>query len=513
MSVSQPDKHRRLLPRWQPSAATVANGELRPPGTPAARELKDPHFEARLAEWEGTRSLEVAAELVASAIVLGRTDEVESAARLLAEDSSEVSATLREMARAALEARAPDAERTHRPGRLVRPQIYTQISQIRHYLNSNPRDAYAWVDIARLYTILGQLDKAQKAMETAHAAAPEDRFVLRAGARFFVHIDKAEIAQRILNRARATKSDPWLMAAEIAVSQVIERPSRTAALASRALEEDTWTPHSSSELAGAFATLLMGDGAAHKSRSFFRQSLRDPTENAVAQAQWAVGNTTGLVIPAQLFRDPNGHEARALRDTLAGDWENAIERCWDWAEYEPTSSRPTIMGSYIAAVAREDSQTILEFTERGLAAEPHNATLLNNKAVGLAYADRISEAVDVMRDVVIEKAQEFTQPALYATSGLLFFRSGHLARGRDFYEKAIAHVYSRKDRRCQALALWHLAREEVRAQTPDIDAVIARAEKASRNLELAELDAVRERVLRAAKKPVTNNRPKRIFPT
>jgi len=507
MSVRRPDKERRLLPRWQPSAVSIAQGDLRPLISRKPRMIEDEHFEARKIEWEATHSLEVAAELVASAIVLGRIDEAIPAARLLAEAASDVPATLREMARDALTVEPQVlAHRHHRPRELARHSIYSEVSRIRHHLTANPRDAYAWVDIGRLYTTLGQFEKARHAIDVARAIAPEDRFVLRAAARFFVHAGDAEIAERMLNRAHATRRDPWLMSAEIAVSQVLGRSPRTASLAARALKEDAWTPHSSSELSGSFATLLMEEGATHKARGFFRQSLRDPTENAIAQAQWAAGQTRGLVIPHELLSHPKGYEARALHDTLVGDWDSAIENCWDWVAYEPTSSRPMQLGSYVASVAREDSETILEFTARGLAAEPRDPTLLNNRAVGLVYANRVTEAAEILYGLVIEKTSEEIQPALYATTGLIFFRTGVIESGRVFYERAIAHPYSRRDGRCYALALWHLAREEVRAQTEQVDAAIARAEKASKDIKLAELDAFRERVLRAAGKPHKNER-------
>jgi len=509
MSVSQPDRHRRLLPRWQPSAETIAGGELRPASGATDRKFDDPHFEARKAEWEQTRSLEVAAELVASAIVLGRTSEVEVPARLLAEDASDVSATLRTLGRTALGQMPIEVRKrpSARPGRLVRTNFFAQVSRLRHYLHENPRDAYAWVDLARIYTVLGQIEKARRAIRAATAIAPEDRFVLRAAARFFVHVDEPDTAQRLLNRALRTKSDPWLMSAEIAASQVAGRPSRTAALANRALKAKSWTPRSSSELAGSFATLLMEDGAAKQSRSLFRQSLLDPTENAVAQAQWVATNDSHLIVPAEHFNDPKGYEARTLRDARAGRWDDALAGCWDWAEYEPTSSRPTIMGSFVAAVAHEDSDAILEFTERGLAAEPYNATLLNNKAVGLALAGRVPEAAEVMRQVVIDQAPDFSQPALIATTGLLFFRSGDPTTGRALYEKAIGHSFARADQRSRALALWHLAQEEVRAQTVEVDAAIAKAEKASTDVDFPEIDAVRERVLKLAKKPIKPRKP------
>jgi hypothetical protein len=139
----------------------------------------------------------------------------------------------------------------------------------------------------------------------------------------------------------------------------------------------------------------------------------------------------------------------------------------------------------------------LEFTDRGLAAEPKNLSLLNNKAVGLAYLGRIREATNLLYRLVIDQAPAAVQPALYATTGLLFFRSGDAARGRAFYEKAIANPYSRKDRRCHVMALWHLAREEARIGSEYLPAVTARAERASKDMKLPEIAVFRERIKQA----------------
>jgi len=503
MSVSQPDKQRRLLPRWQPSKRTIAAGELRPATNSApALTSDDEHFEQRKEEWERVRSIDVAAELVGSAIVLGRTHEVEAAVRLLAEPSSDVSATLREMARLAVGAsiKSSPKRRLSRPGRLERPVLYEQISKTRQHLHQNPRDAYAYIDLARLYTILGQNEKARHVIHAALAIAPEDRFVLRASARYFVHVDEPEAALRVLARARATAQDPWLMAAEIAVSQVAQRAPRNVARAQRALQQGRWAPRSGSELAGSLATLMLKDGADQQARQLFRQSLVDPTENAVAQAEWASAETSGLIVPEQFLRDPNGHEARALHDRVAGHWSDAIERCWDWVEYEPTSTRPLLLGSYVAAVAHEDGNTIIEFADRGLAAEPNNTILQNNKAVGLAYLGQFEEATALLKKIIIERSPTAAQPALYATTGLLFFRLGDLENGRLLYEKAITHPHSRKDRWLQALALWHLAIEESRVGTPEATSVIGRAELASKGLKVPEFGPLRARAAAALKR-------------
>jgi tetratricopeptide (TPR) repeat protein len=468
--------------------------------------VHDEHFEQRKAEWERDQSIEVAAELVGTAIVLGRTGEVVPAARLLADAGSDATATLREMALHALgESPArPSPKRASHPGRLERSSLYIQISRLRQYLHRNPRDAYGWVDIARVYTILGQNAKARQALFAAVAIAPEDRFVLRASARYFVHVEEPNAAQSLLLRARSTAQDPWLMAAEIAVAQSVDRTSPNVSQAIKYLKLNTWPPRSRSELSGSVGTQLLYDGATQQARQFFRNSLVDGTENAIAQVEWASARTSGLIVPAELLRGPDSHEARALRDRTTGNWDDAIDRCWDWLEYEPTSTRPLVMGSYVASIAHEDGEVILEFTERGLDTEPNNAILLNNKAVGLLYLGRIEEAVNILSKIVIENVSMNGQPVLYATTGLCLFRSGDPVAGRTFYERAISHPYASQDRRVHALALWHLALEETRIHSQEAQAVIERAERASKEIKLPEIGTLRDRI--AARTKESNRR-------
>jgi hypothetical protein len=153
-----------------------------------------------------------------------------------------------------------------------------------------------------------------------------------------------------------------------------------------------------------------------------------------------------------------------------------------------------MMGSYVASVVYGDGATVLNFSERGLNAEPHNPCLLNNKAVGLAYLGRVSEAITILAKVVIDASPQFIQPALYATTGLLAFRAGDFATGRKLYERAATHPYTKRDRDMRILALWHLALEEARARTDQAEAAAARAERASKDTKLAEVAALRKRL-------------------
>lgn len=496
MSISQPDKDRRLLPRWQSSRQSIVRGELASLRKEPRRLLEDIYFEERKREWKETRSLEVAAELVGSAIVLGRVKEVESAARLIADNNSDTTPTLREMALQALgHTRKPVTPSPSKsPGRLDRALIYAAISSLRGHLHSYPRNALERVDLARLYTILGQNQQAERAIRFALILAPEDRFVLRCAARFYVHVEKTDHALDVLRKARATKFDPWLMAPEISIALIAKRSSKMVGEARKELRRDFWSPRDRSEIEGALGTVFLEDGAIAQARQMFRRSLDDPTENAIAQAQWAVERTTGLAVPEKYLRLPTSYEARALSFRTAGKWKSVIDNCWNWAEYEPTSSRSMVMGSYAASIAFEDGPMIIQFSTRGLEAEPHNSILLNNLAVGLAYKGDLQEAWNTLNKIIIEKAPDLTRPAHYATTGLLFFRSGDFEKGRAFYQKAITHPYTRKDNRVKALALWHLVREEAHAKTEEFQKALSRAEEATAKMKFPEIEAIRARL-------------------
>ena len=49
-----------------------------------------------------------------------------------------------------------------------------------------------WVELARLYIMHDQVEKAERALLTALHLAPDNRFVLRSATRFFIHTDQFE---------------------------------------------------------------------------------------------------------------------------------------------------------------------------------------------------------------------------------------------------------------------------------------------------------------------------------
>jgi Tfp pilus assembly protein PilF len=402
--------------------------------------------------------------LVASALVLGRQAEVGSAAEFLLTPDSGAGDVVKRAASRAL-GRATDVHaRTDSAG--------AEIRKLRRRLKDQPRNSIAWVELARQYAILGRVDKAREAMRRAVYLVDGNRFVLRSAARLFVHSNDADEADHILRTREATRHDPWLLAAQIAVSSVTGTRSPLLKRAKAIVAEQRFAPKHLAELASALATVEFENGSLTGSRRLFRQSLTDPTDNAVAQAAWAARRIEGLGVPSAVIEKPHTFEARAWSLFSDRDWRGGMAACDEWLADEPFSSRPAMAGSYYALVAVADYTSAERFAREGLVSNPGNPGLLNNLAVALADQGQLDEAEEALAR--IRRAPEVTDRiVITATYGLIQFRRRNFAVGRALYQRAIELARRSDEEYMRILAIAHLAREEFIAGTTEANAVWA----------------------------------------
>ena len=205
---------------------------------------------------------------------------------------------MREIATRAL--RQNDATRTVPilPQRKEPSALQAQVRAFRQLLRIEPRDPVTWVDLSRVYAVLGLHDQAARSMNIALHLAGDNRFVLRSASRLWIHMGDADRAHEIIARAERTPNDPWLLAAEIATGSAAGKTPRFTKAATRCLADTRFGLTHLSELASAVATLQLSAGRIKKMRSLFAMSLYNPTENSVAQAAWA-----SRQIPAVRFDD------------------------------------------------------------------------------------------------------------------------------------------------------------------------------------------------------------------
>jgi len=137
---------------------------------------------------------------------------------------------------------------------------------------------------------------------------------------------------------------------------------------------------------------------------------------------------------------------------------------------------------------------MIPFLQPSPLAEPKNSMIQNNEAVALAHLGRLDEAWSTFHDIAMDRETASNQAVLLATMGLLLFRSGDSEEGRKMYERALADASLRGDRYLKALALWHLAQEDVVAHTQEAARALVRAERASKAIHDPEVKMLGDRI-------------------
>ena len=433
MAAFSTDTQRNIIPRWRTYEATRRLGELGSLAMPKAHGLVVSDFlESKVVAWQRHRTVGNASDLVGAGITLGREGEVVEAASFLLREDSNVPSWARELAKRALG--IPESvDSTVEPEDVELPLLRQRIKSFRELLRIEPNDPITWVELSRCYACVGLSEQAKRSMTVGQQLAKDNRFVLRSASSLWVNLGDPERASDTLLRTDRTRHDPWLLAAEIAISSISGKPSRLASTGRRMLSQEQYSPIHISELASAVATLELSYGTLKKSKRFFGQSLEDPTENSIAQASWASRNYKRIALDLQYLKRPKMFEAETWSHYLHGEWESSIGKCKHWLFDQPFSSSPCILGSLLAAVTLEDYSTSAWFAKRGLMANPSDFSLLNNLTFALANLGELEEAEKTLSKASKLRLSPLQQAVLCATNGLLEFRNGNVARGRDLY--------------------------------------------------------------------------------
>lgn len=479
MTAFQEDIDRKVVPRWHSIDGAHRDGELAPlqdktPLDPAEYEAE---LKQREEDWRRERSVSFAADLVSASVVLGRSEVAEEAAAFLIDEPAAPPLAVA-LAQHLLDP-TPEETSSHDSDAALSPnerrlQIGAAIHRLRESLAIDPRNALRWSSLARLYASIGQEDQAQQAMGVALNLAPTNRFILRSAARLSLHRNDPERAHRLVLDPARRQGDPWLVAAEIALAPLAGRTSRLIKLGRQITDSGHFSPRHTTELASALATEELS-GSIRRARRLFGQALEAPTENTIAQVEWASRHARGLEFDPEFLERPDTYEARAWASAFKGDWEPALVDAWHWLSVQPFASAPAAFGSHQATLGEAYGEGTA-FALAGLLANPDDVTLLNNLAYCLINLDRLDEAEDFLKNVHRWQMDDDEASVLEATRGLLAYRRGDRETGRRLYAKTITNASSPAVR---AIAAIVLAREEVLAKTPYADAARAAADELS----------------------------------
>ncbi len=465
MAVLNPDKDRQILPRWRSFEMTLRLGELDSIEPISKMDVYD--LSSKIYDWNAHITVGHAADLVGTAIAIGREEKVVDAARFLLEDNVDISPWIAELAERVLHPSSTDREACEDYQQaLDDSELRKRVRRYRSALRDGPRDPVMCVDLSRVYASLGLRYQARKYMDMAIFMEPNNRFVLRSGSRLWAHLGEVDRAHSMIIRSKSTRFDPWLLAAEIATSGALDRSPKFTKIARDMLVERLHPPNHLSELASGLATLELESGSIKKSRRLFKLSLEKPTENSVAQAAWASRRESGIEVDERLLGLPNTFEARSWTCFVKGEWRRVVEECHKWSSDQSFSSRPNILGSYVSAVALQDYSQSKRFAKRGLLVDPDDFVLLNNltfACINLGEFDAATKSMNMMKrsmTTIDHRVSSYhARAAWFAAHGLLAFRKGRFDCGRRHYLDAVEIAKMEGDDSLLASALAFYAAE------------------------------------------------------
>lgn len=466
MSVYNEKTKRRVIPRWRSSAAAAKSKDFQPlKTTPHTQHTESEQIlAAQLEDFNAEPDLGRAAELLGTAARLAKPNLVDKAARFILEQGSAAPSALRLSALSALDGAATT---------LTYDSIADDakaIAHIRRLLRVRPQTASLWVDMARHHAALGEGDKAKRSMRIALALAPDHRWVLRSATRLLLHTEEPEAAHQLLAKHPRTRHDPWLIAAEIASAQVAGQQPKFMRQARDMLRPRELLPHHISELAAAVATIELESGARKKARRLLRLALKDPTENALAQAEWAERDSKdGLGIESLVNRTPDAYEAACWVKYNDGQLEEALQAARQWLIDEPYATRPVGMVCYLAGFL-DDYETLVSVARLALERRPdevlhHNNLIYGELSQGSILSPqaerRLVSHLDFLRRTIATGGDDAVQAT--ANAGLLCFRLGRADEGRQLYQSAMTMAEKLSNHVLRAHAAVMFARESILA--------------------------------------------------
>lgn len=448
---------RIVIPNWRYFNNTVNLGELTAYENINFDEASLYPIDDYINDWIDSKSVYRASDLISAAITNSQKGNpfVIDAAKFLLENVGQANLTQKQFAQFILNSN----KETDCSNSIIRLQndafeklktasdIHENIHKLRILAHAYPYNPIVYVDMARAYTTIGLKEKAEKLIRMALYLDPQNRFVARAAARFFIHIGDNERAADVIKKTGFVKYDPWLMASDISIATVRGKRSGYIKRGQQIAFSDNYNSFSISELASALGTIEMEDGSRKRSRNFFNQSLIAPNDNSLAQAEWVIiASQLPITIHPNLKVKCN-HESLVYKALENNDVVSAMNNVVDWICDMPFSMKPVLIGYNISTTIARNYELSSNILGVGLKSHPNDPWMLNNRAYVNARANNVEEAEKDM-----EKLEHCTTPLTEsmaickeATKGLIAYRRKDKETGRKLYGQAILHASELKE--------------------------------------------------------------------
>lgn len=477
MIQNEDNRDRHVVPRWNSIGVMLDNKELKPSLNKNIEEKSlDDDLEILLDEWKHEKSLPLAVEIITSSELRGFSDFSDQVNHI-----KEIVDTTESIPQAVKNILEPQYFAREIYNDSYSHNLGKSIRVIKDRLIKYPRNPLLWSELARNYLIIGNEDKAEKALKVAYSLAPTNRNVLRAISRFYLQINDPEVALYYLRNAPNLKRDPWLLSAEIAISNSINKTSKHIKGANRMIESKAYSPYSISELASELGTLDYWNGHAKRGKEKFKQALVQPIENSAAQISWCHNHLHKVSDLIETM--PNtiryNYESQVELNRDKENWKETHDFVKKWLQYQPFSSIPAMLSSFYYTEYELDNDSARKVLIPSIRSNPDNIDLINNYVYALLLDDDIIEAEKALNKATkLPNAQK--NIPLIATTGLFYYRTNDATTGKNLYKVAIEMAKKENDEERMFYANLCLIREELRIGNY-VDPIIQKLKKQKYN--------------------------------
>jgi len=463
--------NRHVIARWNPLSIANSLGEL---SSTKHSDIKvdstQSHNDARL-RWNLDKNIFTAIDFVSSAFLHGDMSEVQDARSLIQKSVNE-RIDIPILVRKLLVVDEEDSLFSQPYGQRA------EIAKMKKHLIKYPRDCVRWAELAWHYLLQGQLNRAERALLVAYGLNPNNRYIIRSITRLYVHLKELDKALRYASISDVVEFDPWTISNQIAVSNILGRPSKFIKSGRILLEDNSNNPRSLSELASELGTMDFASGNIKRGKRKFVKACESPHENALAQIFWISSKDTQTEQKEfEPIGVPYNYEAKVYSLlSEEPDWNNIFINVKEWAKYQPFSKTPIMLGSSIAASLLDDYTSALDILRIGHEINKNDPFIINNYVYTYALMGDEAKAKEKLALIDIASLRGQEQIIFKATRGLIEYRFGNAELGRSLYFKAAELAKKSGDMYLYYSALIHLAREEKR-QGNRIDSLLAEVGK------------------------------------
>jgi len=498
------DKERRLIPNWRSFGKTTVLGELNSVSNIDKNEGLIFGIDDYIIDWKANKSASFASDLLSAAIVnnFTKNNEVINAANFILSNSDKATKSQINIAQTIIKANSNEIIEFENFTNVENlndvlnvKSIWRKIGEIKKKIKKYPYNSILYVELSRLYSIIGLENKSITSMKSALHLSNDNRFILRSATRLFTHVnyeddENINFIHKILKKTKATLFDPWLLSAELSLSTLKNQSSKFIKQGYSLINSKNYDLFSLTELQSSLATIEMLNGSHKKSRDLFHKSIIKPNDNSLAQFEWATTKDDKIKLDKLPENIKLDFEAKAIDSFHSGKYKESVKNAIKWFADMPFSKRPIMFGSNLSTIILKNHQLSIDFLNNGLISHPNDPQIINNLAYSYSLNNEPEKALSLINKVNHSELDYTTEVCLIATRGLANYKIGNIEEGRKLYLEAIQSTKDNNERELNWVAILNFAREELSVnpkEKENLSDVIDKIPDDSKNIEITTL--------------------------